>query len=459
VVRDVVTLTRRPGERAAVLGACVVGLALAATLRQGAFYPLTAELVTVVALGLVVAAAVALRPTGRSLAVVGASGLVALWWLVRAATIHDLTSFVPLGAGMVCFGCASMIAAGLSRTERVAAAQALVATGALSGGVGLIGVLFRWSPEAIPSQHLWRLATTLTYSNAAGALLALSVVVAFALDADRMPIRLAMYLCTASLLATQSRGAVLGAVIALCFVPATRLRRFAVPLGMGLVGGLVAVAASPGAPSRPLALIGLVVPGAAAAALWRVPRRADISRQGRLMAVAGLVAVVALSAVAAATVLSAPITRRLQLASTQDRNVEWSAAYHQWLSSPWIGTGPDRLLHFKAVDGNIAHFAHNEYLQILAGGGVVGALLLAVLIVCVVRAVRRHDVLASCAVGALVAFACSAGLDFDWHLPALCLWAGLVSGLATPLPVLVPTPGPGAASQRGGRSSSIQASG
>ena len=433
--RDVLSLTGRPAGSGAVLGACVVGLALAATLRQGAFYPFTAELVAVVALGLAVSAVVALRSSGRALAVVGASALLALWWLVRAATIHDLTSFVPLGAGMVGFGCASMIAAGLSGTERIVAAQALVATGALSGAVGLIGVLFRWFPEAIPSQHLWRLATTLTYSNAAGALLALSFVVAFALNPDRLPIRLAMYLCTASLLATQSRGAVLGATIALFFVPASQLRRFAVPLGMGVVGGLVAVAASPGAASRPLALVGLVGPGALAAVPWRVPRRAAISPRGQVMAVAGLLTVVALSAVAAATVLSAPITRRLQLASTEDRNVEWSAAYHQWLSSPWIGTGPDRLLHFTAVDGNIAHFAHNEYLQILAGGGVVGALLLAVLIACVARAVRRHDVLASCAVGALVAFACSAGLDFDWHLPALCLWAGLVGGLAMPLPV------------------------
>jgi hypothetical protein len=39
---------------------------------------------------------------------------------------------------------------------------------------------------------------------------------------------------------------------------------------------------------------------------------------------------------------------------------------------------------------------------------------------------------ASCGAAALVAFAVSSALDFDWHLPAPCLWAGWATGLACP---------------------------
>jgi O-antigen ligase len=92
--------------------------------------------------------------------------------------------------------------------------------------------------------------------------------------------------------------------------------------------------------------------------------------------------------------------------------------------------GPDALLRFHAVDGTFAHFAHNEYLQVLADAGAVGALLLLASAGTVVAAVRREDVLTSCATGALVAFAVAGALDFDWHLAALGVVGGWVTGLA-----------------------------
>ncbi len=93
------------------------------------------------------------------------------------------------------------------------------------------------------------------------------------------------------------------------------------------------------------------------------------------------------------------------------------------------GWAPTRLLYFHAADGNYAHFSHNEYLQMLADSGLIGAALLVVTGVCVVRAVRREDVATSCAAAALLAFAVVATLDFDWHLAALGLVGGWVAGI------------------------------
>ncbi len=66
----------------------------------------------------------------------------------------------------------------------------------------------------------------------------------------------------------------------------------------------------------------------------------------------------------------------------------------------------------------------------LADGGLIGAALLVLSGVCVVRAVRRVDVATSCAAAALLAFAVVGALDFDWHLASLGLVGGWVAGLA-----------------------------
>jgi O-antigen ligase len=154
-------------------------------------------------------------------------------------------------------------------------------------------------------------------------------------------------------------------------------------------------------------------------------------------------------AVGAGLVLRVPIERRVAFGSSEDRGHEWTAAFDQWKSSPVVGVGPDQLLYFHAADGNYAHFSHNEYLQMLADAGLIGAALLVVTGACVVRAVRREDVATSCAAAALLAFAVVATLDFDWHLASLGLVGGWVAGLATradaddPVvddPVFVPPP-------------------
>jgi O-antigen ligase len=92
--------------------------------------------------------------------------------------------------------------------------------------------------------------------------------------------------------------------------------------------------------------------------------------------------------------------------------------------------GPDQPLIFRAAGGSLAHFVHNEYLQIAADSGLVGLALLGFAALAVLRTIRRNDVLTSSAAAACMCLAIAGGLDFDWHLPVVGLLGGWCTGLA-----------------------------
>jgi hypothetical protein len=436
-----------------VLAGIVGGMLVAATIREGAFYPADAALVLSVSL-VVAVALLFTAPDRPAFAVMASIGALAAWWLVRAAAQGRTGSFLPLGASMIGFGCAFLATRRLEDRYRVLATQLLVAVGAVSAAVGLVATSTRWFPIAMPAQNLWRLSTTLTYSNAAGVLLAVALLVGLGLDQRARLTQLMVCLCAAGLVATQSRGAVLGAVVGVLIVPLAQLRRAAVTVVLGVLGGLAVVATSSGGSAQPAGTVAVIAAVAIAVALPRrgaaagasSPPSGASSGGGRRRAV--IVVVVSLVAVGvtvgAGLVLRVPIERRVALGSSEDRGYEWAAAFDQWRSSPVVGVGPDQTLYFQAPDGNYAHFAHNEYLQMLADGGLVGEILLVAAGVCIVRVVRREDVATSCAAAALVAFAVAGALDFDWHLAALGVMGGWVAGLAARPkamdPVFYPTP-------------------
>jgi len=126
-----------------------------------------------------------------------------------------------------------------------------------------------------------------------------------------------------------------------------------------------------------------------------------------------------------------PALTSLDAADNGDRISIWASALDQWRSSPVVGVGADRILqvHYIPADGTTAIFAHNEYLQILADGGVIGATLLIAAGASIARSVRRTNLLASCATGALIVFVVAGVFDFGWHLPALGLVGGWAAGL------------------------------
>jgi O-antigen ligase len=407
-----------------LLGALTV-TSTAATLRQGAFHRGDALAVACVALVIIVFQLV-LGLDRRALAVVVATLALAAWWMLSALLNGVARDFLPLGASVLGFGAACITVGRLEPRLRTAAALVVVAIGTASAIVGMGAEALRIYPEAARAQGLWRVATTLTYSNAAGALLAMTTLVALAQDACRWWARVAVYLGVASLAATQSRGAILALALALGFVPRVQLHRHLASMLTGVGVGVVFIAQSSGSQRTPIVLLCGAVGGLLVAAV-PVLRRPQQSRPWTLReyAVGVLVGLVLVGA-------GVGLTRsEIATRTNEDRAPEWHAALVQWESAPALGVGPDKVLVIDKATRTTAYFAHSEYLQVLADAGLVGLALLVVLGVVLVLDLRRHDVLSSCAVGAVVCFAVTGAVDFCWHLPAVGLLGGWVAGLAS----------------------------
>jgi O-Antigen ligase len=423
---DPTLLRREPEAKSAWLVASLLGgLILIDGLREGGFWQADALLAALASLVLLALAA-ALSPIDRrAWAVIGALLLLALWWLGRAWTAGPFLSFLPFGASVLAFATAFAAVRPLERRQREVAALAVGCLGATGALIGFAGLIWRWFPMAMPAQGLWRLSSTLTYSDAAGLVLGVSLLMAMSTDLCPWLARLAVCLSAGGLLATQSRGAYVAFACASVVVPWRRYLAFVGPLLSGMGLGIVAIATSPS--ERPTPWLGACLIGAVAVSLlWRPNTvRIGVSRRtARVVCILGFVVLAA-----AGVLLRHEIAVRAFAPSDGDRSVEWSAAFDQFRGSALIGVGPDRLLQFQATDGTYAHFAHNEYLQIAADSGLVGIALLGLCAVSVVRIVRRVDVLTSCAVAALICWAVAGAFDFDWHLPFVGLLGGWIVGI------------------------------
>ena len=424
-------MTRTKGPRSEggslrfVLAVLAAGLTVAATYRRGAFYPSDA-LGVAIASTVLIGSALFVGVDRRAVMVSGSIGALAAWWLATAAIHHQPSSFLPEGAAILGFLATFLTMRGLGQEHRDAAALGLAGLGGLSATIGLVAVALRHIPFAIPDQKLWRAATTLTYSNAAGSLLVISLLVGLGLDMGARVNRIVVCLVAAGLMATESRGALLAFLIALPIVPIGSMKRAVRPGALGVAAGMVEVATSSGDAARPVVLCAVVALVAMAAV---VPPRATAMELSRRSVVA-IVATGMLAAVVAAVAARHQIAVRLSPVSISARTDEWSAAFAQWRASPWIGVGPDVELAVGPVGRTVARFTHNEYLQMLADAGLIGVGILVLSLTTVAHAVRRVDVGTSCAVAAVVAAALAGVVDFTWHLPAIALAAGWAGGLA-----------------------------
>jgi hypothetical protein len=410
-----------------VLAAVLFGLLLIVGVREGGFWYADA-LLTAIASVVVLLIAVIVNPLDRRAgAVVVCAVLLAAWWAIRATATGSMSAFLPLGASMLAFAAALAAVRPLQARTKQLAALAVAVLGAAGATVGFVGLIFRWFPWAMPAQGLWRLSTTLTYSDAAG--LALGVCLLLALGTESYPrvARVAVCLCAGALLATQSRGAYVAFACAAALVPWRRYIELVVPLIAGGALGVAAIASSP----DPGAVdwLGVVLVATVVAAAVAAPPRSFGRSRPRWVA-AWAVVLVALAGTV--LLLHREIGLRALAPSDGDRSVEWATAWHQWRGASFFGVGPDRLLVFRAPDGTFAHFAHNEYLQIAADAGLIGILLLVALGIAVMRLVRRYDVLSSCACAALVCGVVAGAFDYDWHLAFVGLLLGCCAGLASP---------------------------
>lgn len=419
-------LTRRSSSLLTSLaGASLAGVALVEVIHEGGFWQADALIVTVVSLAVVALQLVAGRRDRWTWLVTGAALVFAVCWLLRALTSAGIAAFLPFGASVLGFAASLSTVSSFDERQREDASFFVGCLGALVALTGFMGLIWRWYPLAMMSQRTWRLASTITYSDCAGLVMAMCLVVALGMGRRVPASRVCVFLCMAGVLATQSRGAIIALVLGGAAVPWRRLLGYLTPLLAGIAVGALAVATSPSMRLQPWLGLALVA-GTLLSALWSpsglVPR---VDRR-MLLVVAAILVV----GIVATVIVRNEIALRALAPSDQDRAVEWRAAFDQFRSSPWVGVGPDKLLTFLASDGTYAHYAHNEYLQVLADTGTVGALSLVALVVSLVSAVRRNSLLHSCAIGGLVCLAAGGAFDFDWHVPVVGLLGGWIAGLA-----------------------------
>jgi hypothetical protein len=414
----------------------VAGLA-AAALAQGGYHPAgrLPLLVALPAAALLVvrdrpAASPSARWTGRAAVV---AGLLGGWALLRGGLSAERTSGVAAAALMAAVVLLLVVGRRLPADARRLTVHGLLGLGAVTAVAGWAGVVLHLDRLAVTQDGMWRAGSTLTYPNAAAALLTLLCLPALALRLSRPADRWTAALCTLLLVghaATLSRaGAVSLAVGALALAACAGWRSLLLGALAPAVGALVGVAGLLG--SVPLdapagrwpALLGL--PAGTALAAWLAPRRAP-------MAVAAVAALAGAAVTAAVAVQGLAVLGQRLAAGGSVRWDAHVAALRTVAEQPWWGTGPGAGWLDLAPAGlpfTVIRFVHDEYVQILLELGVLGLLLLLLLVALLVRAAAvgsrepSPDLLPAGVLAALVAAAVHGGLDFVWHVPVVPLTA------------------------------------
>ncbi|HET9141150.1 O-antigen ligase family protein [Actinophytocola sp.] len=379
--------------------------------------------------------------------ILSAAGAMVVWAVVRAVGAGAVTMAVPTVLSIVCLIAALLVAQRTDAAQRELFAVVITIVGALMAMSGWIAVVFRIPSWTTVANGLWRAATTITYPNAAGALLASVSVLAISLQLTRpraVPYAAVTYLLLVGLAATLSRAALLALLVGLVVlgllagVRATVAHLAAPGLGAAVaVAGLVPLFPAT-APARPvLAVLALLAGLAVTAGLTRL--------RGRVRVVAALTGL-ALALGTGAAMIGWGLAPRTLIGgrvslSSPDRVHATDAALDVVAARPVFGVGPGRgWFTWTGEDGRqlAMRYVHNEYLQVLVELGAIGLALVLCLLVAVAILVRRgrpgHGPVALWAGSAagLVALLVHSGFDFLWHIPAVLLTAGALIGLAAP---------------------------
>ncbi|ANZ36218.1 hypothetical protein BBK82_09250 [Lentzea guizhouensis] len=401
----------------------VAGFA-AAVVAQGGYYTY-GRVTSALLVGLAVVLA---RPRPNLLVWLG--GAVAVWALVRGLLEGDVAAGVPAAVAAGVFAGAVLVAARADDLQRDQLATVVLGVGALVGLTGWVAVVVRlpsWTTEA---EGLLRAASTVTYPNAAAAVLAATAVLA--LGRKPTPVHsAAIFLVCTGIGATMSRAGVIAlvaGVLVLCVC--SGVRKTLVAAAPPLLGAVVAVAAL--LPSMPVvrepqpvvAFAGLVAGAAVAVGLPRL---------GRFLA--PVAAVLAAGGVTAFW-LADGLATRLTF-SSPDRSGATGAALDLVARSPLLGVGPGKAtFFFNADNGNtrVMRYVHNEYLQVLVELGAVGLLLALGVVAAVLVALwrGRGTALWAGASAAVVVVLVHSAFDFLWHMPVVLIIAGLCAGLGFP---------------------------
>jgi O-Antigen ligase len=418
-------------------------LALVATLAavvvgQGAFQGPSRWLV---AAGLTVAVVTGMRrvrtvTTSATHVAIAAIGLVA-WVALRGfATSNTTAATAQIGliAGLV--GIVTVCRRSTA-AERDALVTTVIAAGLFVAVSGWVGVAFRVEPWANAGPTTWRASSSLTYPNAAAAVIVTALLLCLARRTRRPSARADSAVCcvlVAGLLATQSRGGAValavGLAILLVITGWRSLTRTALVPAVGAT--LAFLIALPGLASNETAQPAAALAGLAlgTALAWALPMI-----NGRITSVSALALVPAVAWLVNDRVGGIG-SDRIALDS-DDRVATMSRAIDAIADAPVLGVGPGNLnLVWRSGDQLLTTgLVHNEYLQLTAELGFVGAALLTLLVIAATRPIvaaraSTDPALWAAGVAVLAALAVHSGLDFLWHIPAIPLLAATVFGVS-----------------------------
>ncbi|MEU4739577.1 O-antigen ligase family protein [Actinosynnema sp. NPDC023658] len=425
----------------------VLAAVTAAVVAQGGYY-LPGRLLTtaLVAFALVLALR---RPTGSGTPLSVACAALAAWAVLRALLGGAVTDALPTVAAVGCLAATALVAQRADARQRALCASVLVGIGVLVAVTGWAAVVWRTPSWSVVADGLVRAASTLTYPNAAAALLAALAVLALALNAANprsLPLAGAGYALVVGVGATLSRAGLLALVaglVALAIGNGVRPSlRHAGPVGLGALIALGAL--TPSIPVAEQARTGLAVSGLVVGLAVTL----GLSRVRPVVRLTAVVVGFAAAGVGAflANDLGSLLGDRLST-SSPDRAGATAAALDRVAAHPWVGVGPGNgWFDFSRPTGGsrVMRYVHDEYLQVLVELGAIGLGLVLLVLAAAAVAVRRGRGGSTWAgaVAALVVLLVHSGFDFLWHLPVIVVTAGLLIALASPLPA---APAPAAA--------------
>jgi hypothetical protein len=409
---------RRIGIDTIALAAPVLTLLVVAIIRKGAFF--RPDIVVSPALTLALAFSVPqVRDWARDHLAALAAGLVGTaWWIGDAELSHHSIDSWRLPAAWLCLAAGYGCARGLSSAPRRAALIGAAVMGDALAIAGLVLVSVRSTFWTLQDQRSLRFAGPFTYPSAVGLFFVISLIAGTQIVIGNWrPHRVVNCVRAVTVLgivATDSRGAVVGLAVALCF---RDIRR---ELGTAVVAAVI---------GAPLLLLGqrthtshllIVAAVVVAAGLALIP-------DGVVHRVVRAAALPAVCVVGWLLVTQHHAVSGFD-ASWTERGHILRGAVTVFAKHPLFGAGPDPSFGAHTLTGQagIAYFTHNEPFEILISVGVVGAVVLVACAVVVARALAAGR--GSLAVPVLVSVAAAGLVDFVWHFPALGLAAGIVAG-------------------------------
>jgi hypothetical protein len=411
-----------PSSRAAldvdavVLAAPLLTLLVLASWRKGAFFR-----PDIVVMPLLATALALLAPQVRDwlrhhLLAAAAAALATGCWIGSAVAWHHSVDSWRLPATWIClaagYGCARSLPAAAQTAARTGTAIA----GLLVAITGLVAVATRSTFWTLLDERSLRFSGSFTYPSAVGLFLVIALVAGSDLP-NAAVFAAARAVTVLGIVATDSRGAVVGLVVALCFRSVRRA--IGPPTIAALVGAPLLLIGQRAHANHALVAAAVIV----AVGLTFIPDGV-VSRVGRLLALPAL-------AIAGWLLLTQHHAVSGFDASWTDRGDILRGAWKVFMKHPVLGAGPDPSFGAHTLTGapGIAYFTHNEPVEILISVGIVGAVVLAACGTVVVRAVRSS--FGPLAAPVLVTVAAAGLVDFEWHFAALGLAAGVVAGAST----------------------------